>query len=407
MAGLITALYRHRSAQPRKPRVVIAGQLPPPVGGQNVMIAKTLASLMAEDSLVAEHLDFRFTKSWSRVRAVGFDKALELLRVIGRMVRLRWRGPIDCLLYPVGGPHLVPIMRDMLLLPFCYLVSDKVILHFHAGGIANSLPEFPAVFARLVRRVYSMAFGAVSLTEFGRVDPEALGIREIKVLPNVLDDEYDPSLIAGNYDKVRLLYVGHLCPDKGTPELIGAFARLRSDHPDVELVLLGEPIPPFSADQLERMIEDLKVTDAVLLSGVVHGIEKWKAFASADLFVFPSQAPYESFPLALLEALMWSLPVVTSRWRGLPDVIGQPPPGICFNIDADLEKSLFNALRDSLKQKARWPEWGEQARRRFVDIHRSARGGPPVVDYIGSLVAAHKDAPASPVDWPASNSGEE
>ena len=61
------------------------------------------------------------------------------MRVLWRLFRIRMTGGVDLMLYPVGGPHMVPIIRDILLLPFARLASRKLVLQFHAAGIAESM----------------------------------------------------------------------------------------------------------------------------------------------------------------------------------------------------------------------------------------------------------------------------
>ena len=71
-----------------KPTVVIAGQTPPPTGGQNVMIARLLEELRRDERWSLEHLEFCFTPSFSTVRQAKFSKVWELLKVSGRLWRL-------------------------------------------------------------------------------------------------------------------------------------------------------------------------------------------------------------------------------------------------------------------------------------------------------------------------------
>ena len=371
---------------PRRRRLVVAGQLPPPMGGQNVMIAHSIDVFRRDGRLEVDHLEFGFTRSWAGARSASAAKAVELIRVIGRLVKLRLAGPIDCLLYPVGGPHRNPVIRDLALLPFCYLASRNVILHFHAGGIANALPGFGGALRALVRFVYSRAEGAVSLTEFGRQDPESLGVEHVAVVPNVLDDDYVDMPGADRGGRIQLMYVGHLCEDKGTPQLIAAFGSIAERYPMVDLVLLGEPIAPFTHDEMESLLQAAGVAERVQRPGVVSGEEKWRYFADTDLFVFPSQAPYESFPLVLIEAMMWGLPVITTRWRGIPEVVGSPSPGLVFDMEPDLERALGDALAAALDDSSAWVEWRSRSRRRFLELRDLASKEEPLVAYVHSIL---------------------
>src|SRR3954468_19345168 len=98
----------------RKPRVVIAGQVPPPYGGQNLMIQKVVAQFRRSEHCESIHLPFSFTPRLETARKRNPKKAFELVRVILRLLRIRRGGPIDLLLYPTGGPQTVAMFRDLL-----------------------------------------------------------------------------------------------------------------------------------------------------------------------------------------------------------------------------------------------------------------------------------------------------
>lgn len=95
------------------PRIIVAGQIPPPVGGQNAMILGLLRELQANPLARVEHLPFYFTKDTQAARKGSLGKLVELVRVIGRLLALRLRGPIDLMVFPPGGPQRVPICRDL------------------------------------------------------------------------------------------------------------------------------------------------------------------------------------------------------------------------------------------------------------------------------------------------------
>lgn len=344
-------------------RIVVAGQVPPPVHGQALYLAQT-AEMLRDGGFVVDRLPFRFSRSLGDIRRPRPGKLLEVIRVWWRLLRLRMRGPVDLLLFPAGGPQRVPLIRDLLLLPVCRLFARRVVIVFHAGGIAEALPSLPGWLARGVKRQYSRATGAIVLTEAGRPDATATGICQVKVVPNGLPDAFDASRIPPRGDGLlRLLYVGHLCPDKGTPELLAAMARLREDFPGLRLTLVGEASNPWADADVANEVNRLDLADCVTLAGMLAGEAKWRAFAEADAFVFPSHAPYEGFPLALLEAMMWRLPVAASRWRGIPEVLGDGP-GAWIESPFDAE-AVANALHALVERLQEWPTLGAANRARY------------------------------------------
>jgi glycosyltransferase involved in cell wall biosynthesis len=52
----------------------------------------------------------------------------------------------------------------------------------------------------------------------------------------------------------------------------------------------------------------------------VAGEQKNKLLRTADLFCFPTFYPNENQPVNLIEAMAFGLPVLTTRWRSLPEI---------------------------------------------------------------------------------------
>jgi len=348
-----------------KKRVIVAGQLPPPQGGQNIMIAQILDQLQRDTGFETLHWPFFFSRNLNTMRRASVGKIVELIRCLWRLLRIRIAGPIDLLFYPAGGPHLVPVIRDICLLPFARLASRKLVIQFHAAGIAEKLKK-PGIIYQFLALLMRRADGAIVMTAYNRIDPESVGIRKIDIIPIRLKDE-STTVPTGfsRREPLRILYVGHLCPDKGTPALLEAFGNVLRDFPDLRLELVGEPLVPYDWETLEMDAERLGLQKALYLSGVLTGAEKWQAFERAGLFVFPTMAPYESFGLVLVEAMMFSLPIVATDWRGNRNVLGDANGGIVFPADDPLAGRIDRAMRDALAHQSEWPAWGARNRQRF------------------------------------------
>ncbi len=373
-------------------RVVIAGQVPPPYGGQNIMIQKALAQFARSPRCETVHLPFFFTPDLGQLRKGSARKLLELVRVIFRLLYIRLTGPIDLLLFPTGGPQHVPMIRDILLLPWALLMSRRVVLHFHAAGIADEFTLHPhSLTTKMLRWLYSKAFSAVVMTEYNRRDPEAAGITRICVVPHRIDDDFDLTLVSrADPSTIRLLYVGHLCADKGTPQLIEAVALLRKTYANLTLDLVGECLPPFSEQELSRLLDRLEVRSHVRVKGLLTGRAKAEAFGHADLFVFPSVAPYESFGLVLVEAMSWQLPIIASDWRGNAEVLTTQAGAVCFPVTSVLSEDIGKALEDAMQQRHQWKEWGMKNRSIFEDRYKEVPGAEWLVKPLLNLMGPNE-----------------
>jgi glycosyltransferase involved in cell wall biosynthesis len=350
------------------------------------MIARILDELRTQSSFKVLHLPFHFTKDVRRMRRAGLDKLFGVFPVLWRVARIRACGTIDGLLYPVGGPQLVPLVRDICLLPWMLLAGKRVILHFHAAGVAETIDHHPFVLRQLVRFLYQKASAAIVMTEFGRRDPISLGLNNVKVVPHTLEDTYDSRIVSRGMDAtVKLLYVGHFAREKGTPSLLKAFAALRQTGADCVLELVGECLSSYSDDEIDSAIQQLGIRDAVRLWGVLSGMEKWERFARAELFIFPSLAP-ESFGLVTAEAMMWGLPIVACDWRGNREVLGEPFGGILFEPHPDFDIALRNALQEALECRQKWNEWGRINRRTFENNYKAGSSPSRLVEVLEQLV---------------------
>ena len=100
-----------------------------------------------------------------------------------------------------------------------------------------------------------------------------------------------------------IIAVGRLDRQKGFDLLLGAYSLALLKSAEWQLVILGEG---REREALQLQIEELGLTDSVLMPGVVKHPEQWLQHAA--IFVLSSR--FEGFPNALLEAMQCGLPVV-------------------------------------------------------------------------------------------------
>ena len=99
--------------------------------------------------------------------------------------------------------------------------------------------------------------------------------------------------------------------------------------------------------------------------GSKYGKDKEKYFKEADIFVFPTFYGNECFPLVLLEAMQYKVPIITTDEGGIPDVVQNGVNGyVCERKDS---VSLANSIEILLKNKERCSEFGENGYKIFKE----------------------------------------
>ncbi len=154
-------------------------------------------------------------------------------------------------------------------------------------------------------------------------------------------------MTGGDPAATLLLYVGRLSREKRLADLRPALERL----PKTRLALVGDGP---ARGELERAFAGLPVR----FMGYLRGERLSQAYASADIFVFPSRL--ETFGLVVLEAMAAGLPVVAARVGGVEDVLREGETGFSFE-SGDQAGLLDNLLKVSeSREKRLW--MGRQAR---------------------------------------------
>jgi len=115
-----------------------------------------------------------------------------------------------------------------------------------------------------------------------------------------------------------LLCVSTLHPHKNIVRLLGVFARLRKQQPELRLVLAG--LKGFHADAVERVVVEHGLIDAVRITGWIPREDLYELFRKARGFVYPST--FEGFGMPVLEALAAGIPTACSDIEPLRSVAG-------------------------------------------------------------------------------------
>lgn len=143
---------------------------------------------------------------------------------------------------------------------------------------------------------------------------------EIQVIPNFIelhDNALDPSIScrrsAMATDNERIItHISNFRKVKRIPDVIKIFHKIQQEIP-AKLMMVGDGP---EKEKAEKLCQELGILDKVIFFGNSNEIDK--ILSCTDLFLLPSET--ESFGLAALEAMAWSVPVISSNSGGLPEV---------------------------------------------------------------------------------------
>ena len=222
------------------------------------------------------------------------------------------------------------------------------IFSFHGSDIARLHEAQPAIKKQWRALLQQAQRIVVCSADLGRRVVQALGEDlPLQLIYNGIDTASFTALPAAASSAPHItgriiLSVGKFIPLKGQDVLIRAFAPLAREHPDLQLVLVGAAGNALVALQQLCAQEGLK--ERVHFFVDVPHSQVAGFFQQAQIFCLPSRQ--EAFPLVLLEAGAFALPVIASNVGGIGELIENEVSGLLVPAqDAD---ALTQGLRKLL-----------------------------------------------------------
>tara|TARA_B100001248_G_C27397550_1_gene466768 strand:- start:2390 stop:3499 length:1110 start_codon:yes stop_codon:yes gene_type:complete len=146
--------------------------------------------------------------------------------------------------------------------------------------------------------------------------------------------------------KKQILAVGRLEKQKGFYHLINGFFTFHKEHPDYQLVIVGEGQLRIN---IEKQIKKLNLNDSVLLLGKKSRKEIIELYNYSEIFILTSL--WEGFPKVLLEAISCGCKIISTNVDSVPNIIGKDYKYL-IKPESDLEvsKKLSEIIMDGQKE---------------------------------------------------------
>ena len=380
-----------------KPFVVIMGQTPPPWHGQAV--ATQLLFDYQWPDFEVHRIRMAFSGEIEQIGRVQLHKLAHTLALWKDIRKITGGRGDGILIYPPASPNWVPILRDFILLPSIRRRFGKVVYIHHAGGLGEWLAA-----SRFRRWIARMAYGRADLSlEVTRENPaphDVLRARSWAWTPYGVEVPPLPARIRSDNQPTVVLFVGSLQEGKGVLEVLrtAAILRQRGMGQDFRFRIIGRWIAKqFEADA-RRMLDELQLQGMVDFPGQLTGDEKWRAYSEADVFFFPTHYESEAFPLVLIEALACGLPIVTTRWRGIPDLVGDCEAATLCDIRSP--EQFADALQHQRRDAHHSADIARKARayyeKCYLPEHFLTQIGSLISELSAQTGAAAKISPAIP-----------
>jgi glycosyltransferase involved in cell wall biosynthesis len=366
--------------------VLVVGHTPPPYGGEEIMIGRFVQSELRDVRLILVRMVF--SSHINDAGHVRLSKIIQMFALIARITYHRFADRAQILYYPPAGPVRVPMFRDLIVLLATRWLFDKTVFHYHSGGISDLYEQLPKWQKWLFRRAFFGADAAIRTSALNPEDGRRLEAQRNYVVPNGIDDPFPDQAASHTASAksaggpIKILFVGVLRESKGVLVLVEACGKLAARGVPFQLEMMGQWESDDFAARIAGRIRELSLENHVRFLGVLTGKEKLAAFQRADVFCFPSFFQCETFGIVLLEAMACGLPVVSTRWRGIPSIVDDGETGYLvaphdadsvadrlehLAIDVELRVRMGRAGRARFEREFTFPRFANRMRRVLLE----------------------------------------
>jgi len=331
-------------AAPR--RVVVLGPSTQGLGGVAAVL-KVVLGHWREPAFALRHIPTHVDGSRGR-------KLLAALRALGRFAAVAAARRVDVV--HVHFSANASFYRQSVFILLCALLGIPRVGQAHAGAFPafyKACGPLRRAYVRFVLNRLDRLF--VLSQEWGDFYGTLYPRERLVVVPNPVVVPPSPAEHARGGDGPVVLALGRLGPGKGTYDILDAIPAVVARFPTAQFWFGGDG----EVDKVRARIAGEPWADRVRLLGWVEGAEKEAVLRQADVFLLPSYA--EGLPMALLEAMAYGLPVVTTPVGGIPQAIAHGETGLL--IDPGDVPALRSAIESLLAEPGRARSLGMAARR--------------------------------------------
>lgn len=340
-------------------RILFVVQLPPPIHGVALMNELIVKSPLIQQSFQEQHINLGTSQHIKDIGKSSPAKLLLSIRCLASILKNLLFFRPD-LVYLTPSPSGFAFYRDALYTEVIKLFSNRLILHLHGQGIqagARNSRLFRWLAKRMFRNVQ-----VIFLSEGLKKD----AIDFVQTAPFVVNNGLADDVLLPEKKKpegpVRILYLSNYIRSKGILDLIDALEIVFRTHRNFHCDLVGKPYD-VSMEFLAGYIQQKGLSEVITICGAQYGEEKVRLLENADIFTLPSSN--DAFPLVILEAMKFGLPVISTYEGGIPDIIDDNINGLLIpkkDIHALAAKLIF--LLDHPEDRRRL---GSAARKKFLD----------------------------------------
>ncbi len=334
----------------RKKTILFLAQISPLIHGQAMMSAQ-LAALINQWS-DTRLITINTCYAQQRSELGGFS-LLKFWRWLWFLMRAFWHcvtGSVDTMVM-THSFFRGPFIKDSAFLWLGRLMNKTLVVWVHMDPNRLEMNQAPAWFAAYARRVLTLPdYWVACAPSLPKQWPKEFEHEKIRSICNGIED-VSQKFERPKLDCLHVAYLSAMTEEKGWRDLFAVAESLCAKFANIVFDFYGGPGAGESEESLREAFANVSNPSRILWHGGVYDEAKSQVLSQADVFCLPSWT--EAFPLAVLEAMSYGVPVIATQVGGIPDAVQDGINGWLYPArDREaLENIIVEAILDPEKLK--------------------------------------------------------
>jgi glycosyltransferase involved in cell wall biosynthesis len=324
-------------------KILFIMHLPPPIHGAGKVGLMLKESEIIGGSFNSKYVNLSLSHSLSEIGKNHIVKISRYFLILYKcLYNLLFFRPDVC--YFTLSTKGFGFYKDVPLIFLVKLFKVKLLYHLHNKGVSDKSNKM--LDDCLYRLVFNHSFVILlSKNLYADVD-KYVQVNQVYYCPNGVPK---PDIKNANRTKdaviFNILFLSNLIESKGVYILLEACKQLKERKINFNCLYVGG-IGDISEIDFNNKVKELNLINHVRYLGKRFGVEKDEIFNNADILVLPTLN--DCFPLVLLEAMQFYLPVISTFEGGIPDIVQDKKTGylVLKNDVFDLTNKIESLIND-------------------------------------------------------------
>lgn len=330
-----------------KSNILFLLHLPPPLHGASSVGTQLKNCDLIKSRFNATFFNISTSKSLNNYKFFSFFIFLKKLIYI---LRLTYKTKPDLIYYTITSKGIA-FLKDFITLYLIKSNKRKIVLHFHNKGVSSNKNY---IFHIMYKYIFEN-FHIILLSKRLFYDIKKYKLKKsISFCSNGLSfKHFNNSSKPISNSKFDFLFLSNLIKEKGVIDFVKACNELKKQVGSGFSAAIVGNAADVSFEELKMSILNYDLCENIKVLGPLFGVEKMNVFNNSKIFVFPTFYHYECFPLVILEAMFFKMPIISTSEGAIKDLLIDNYNGLITNKNDYMQlcSKMRSLLNDSKKQE--------------------------------------------------------